>query len=210
MAGFRTPAAAIERLRWKPSTYMAHENGQNGIRPEPAVEYAKAYNVEPGWILTGVGTGPRKTDSPVAAIPATSIGTERHTDKIRVLGMAECGPDGWALWNGEVVDMVERPANLAGVPNAYAVFITGDSMEPRYLPGEIAFIHPGKPVTPGAFVLVQMNPKNGETVPRAFLKRLVRRSGSKVVVGQIHPEKTFDLKPSEILSMHRVVGSGEA
>lgn len=55
-AGFKSPAAAIEKFRWKPSTYMAHENGQNGIRPDPALEYAKAYGVEPGWILTVLGS----------------------------------------------------------------------------------------------------------------------------------------------------------
>src|SRR5512146_2185300 len=26
--------------------------------------------------------------------------------RLRVLGMAECGPDGWSLWNGDVIDTV--------------------------------------------------------------------------------------------------------
>lgn len=129
---------------------------------------------------------------------------------IRVLGMAECGTDGWSLWNGEVVDHVPRPANLAGAPNAYAVFVVGTSMEDRYHPGELAFIHPGKPVTPGSYVLVQMSPKEDGQPPRAILKRLVKRSGNKVVLEQLKPAKTFDLKADEIISMHRVVGSGEA
>jgi phage repressor protein C with HTH and peptisase S24 domain len=130
-------------------------------------------------------------------------------DKIQVLGMAECGPDGWALWNGDVVDWAERPSNLVGVPKAYAVFIVGESMEPRYHPSELAFIHPGKPILPGAYVLVQMHPPEDDPVPRAFLKRLVRRSGDKVVLEQYNPPKTFTLKAKEIKSMHRVVGSGE-
>lgn len=129
---------------------------------------------------------------------------------IEVRGMAECGPDGWSLWNGEVVDRVPRPPNLAGAPNAYAVFVVGTSMEDRYHPGELAYIHPGKPVTPGSYVLVQMLPKEEGADNRAILKRLVKRSGARVILEQLHPRKTFELKESEIVSIHRVVGSGEA
>jgi phage repressor protein C with HTH and peptisase S24 domain len=136
--------------------------------------------------------------------------TKGPDDLIRVLGMAECGNDGLSLWNGETVAMVLRPAQLAGVPNGYAVFIMGGSMHPRYEPGELAYIHPGKPVTPGAYVLVQMQPGPSEPMPRAFLKRLVKRSGDRVILEQFQPKKTFTLKAHEILSMHRVVGSGEA
>jgi hypothetical protein len=48
--------------------------------------------------------------------------------ELKVLGMAECGPDGWSLFNGEtVIEYVPRPANLRGVPDAYAVYISGTS-----------------------------------------------------------------------------------
>ena len=63
--------------------------------------------------------------------------------------MAQCGPDGWSLWNGDMIDIVPPPASLAGVPNAYAVYVVGASMEPRYYQGELVMIHPGKPVTAG-------------------------------------------------------------
>lgn len=132
------------------------------------------------------------------------------TDRIPVLGMAECGIDGWSLWNGEIVDWVPRPANLIGAQQAYAVFVVGSSMEPRYFPGEVVFIHPGRPVTLGAFVLVQIRPKEEGEAPRAVIKRLVKRSGAKWVLDQFSPARTFDVKSEEIVSIHRVVGSGEA
>ncbi len=78
--------------------------------------------------------------------PAEAPGNSYESnDRLKVLGMAECGPDGWSLWNGDVIDMVDRPANLRGVPGAYAVYVVGASMEPRYHPGELVHIHPGKP-----------------------------------------------------------------
>ena len=146
---------------------------------------------------------PRAPDAPV------SRNTYETHDRLKVLGMAECGPDGWSLWNGDVIDMVDRPANLRGVPGAYAVYVVGASMEPRYHPGELVHIHPGKPLTIGAYVLVQRRPKDGDT-PAAVIKRLIKRTGSKIVLEQFNPHKTFEIRADDIVSIHRVVGSGEA
>ncbi|HXR94313.1 MAG TPA: hypothetical protein VN718_00435 [Rhizomicrobium sp.] len=64
----------------------------------------------------------------------------------------------------------------------------------------------------GAYVLVQVKPKAADAgeAPRAVVKRLVRRSATRVTLEQFNPKKTIELKTSDILSMHRVVGSGEA
>lgn len=130
-------------------------------------------------------------------------------DRLPVLGMAECGPDGWSLWNGDVIDTIPKPSGLAGAPGAYAVYVVGNSMEPRYYPGEVAHIHPGRPVTIGSFVLVQKKPKAPGEPPLAVIKRLARRSATKIVLEQFNPPKTFDVKLDEVVSIHKVVGSGE-
>ena len=221
-AGFKSASDAAQRFRWRASTYMAHENGQNGIRTEPALAYARAFGVDPGWLMTGIGkeleksTGKNSTAKNTRArethaAPASAIYSgERWPRDLRVLGMAECGPDGWSLWNGEVIEMTSRPPNLAGAMLAYAVYVVGDSMEPRYHSGELVYVHPGRPVDVGAYVLVQVKPKEDGDAPRAVVKRLVRRSATKVTLEQFNPKKTIELKSSDILSMHRVVGSGEA
>jgi phage repressor protein C with HTH and peptisase S24 domain len=54
-AGFETAADAVQRFGWKQSTYLAHENGQNGLRPETARIYAKAFRASAAWLLTGEG-----------------------------------------------------------------------------------------------------------------------------------------------------------
>jgi phage repressor protein C with HTH and peptisase S24 domain len=146
---------------------------------------------------------------PAAGAPAPRNIYESN-DRLKVLGMAECGPDGWSLWNGDVIDMVDRPANLRGVPGAYAVYVVGASMEPRYYQGELVMIHPGKPVTGGAFVLVQRRPRNDGDTPLAVVKRLVKRTATKTVLEQFNPGRTFEIRNDDIVSIHRVVGSGEA
>lgn len=55
--GFPTAAAAVAKFGWKSSTYLAHENGQNGVPADAAVTYGQAFKVDPGWLLTGHGKG---------------------------------------------------------------------------------------------------------------------------------------------------------
>ena len=42
-----------------------------------------------------------------------------------------------------------------------------------------------------------------------MIKRLVKRTGSKIVLEQFNPPRTFEIKAADIVSIHRVVGSGE-
>jgi phage repressor protein C with HTH and peptisase S24 domain len=130
-------------------------------------------------------------------------------DKIPVLGAGQGGSEGWFPWNGEIVDYVSRPPHLAGATQAYAVYVVGSSMEPRYYAGELVHIHPGKPVTNGAFVLVQVRPENEGEAPRAFMKRLLRRTATKITLEQFNPPKEIEIKAAEVISIHRIVGSAE-
>lgn len=131
-------------------------------------------------------------------------------DLLRVIGMGHGGLDGWSPWNGEIVQYIQRPDNLRGVPNAYAVFVTGTSVSPRYEPGEVIHVHPGRPVLPGAWVLVQRRPRHEGEPPLAIIKRLVRRSATKITLEQLTPPKRFDVPADDIVSIHRIVGSSEA
>ena len=180
-------------------TYQAIQQLENGGGSRHLVGIARALGVTAEWLQDGVGPSPAKA---VAARPGSA-------DKLKVLGMAECGADGWSLWNGDVIDLIERPAALVGVPNAYAVYVVGASMEPRYHPGEVVHIHPGRPVDVGAYVLVQRRGKAGEA-PLAVIKRLVKRTGTRTVLEQFNPARTFEIRNDDIVSIHRVVGSGEA
>jgi hypothetical protein len=52
-AGFPTATSAIDHFNWKPSSYRAHENGQNNFKVDDAVKYGKAYGVTAAWLLIG-------------------------------------------------------------------------------------------------------------------------------------------------------------
>ena len=183
-------------------TYQAIQQLEAGGGTKHLVPIAKALGVTAEWLQDGGGN--------ISPPARSSTSRAAAADRLQVLGMAECGPDGWSLWNGDVIDMIARPANLAGVPGVYAVYVVGASMEPRYHPGELVHIHPGKPLTVGAYVLVQRRPRNDGEPPLAVIKRLAKRSGAKIVLEQFNPPKSFEIKTDDIVSIHRVVGSGEA
>ena len=182
-------------------TYQAIQQLEAGGGTKHLVAIARALGVSAEWLQDGTGPALSGKLTPSRASLA---------EKLKVLGMAECGADGWSLWNGDCVDMVDRPASLAGVANAYGVYVVGTSMEPRYYPGELVLTHPGKPVTLGAFVLVQRRSRHDGEPPLAVIKRLVKRTASKITLEQFNPAKSFDIKSDDIVSIHRVVGSGEA
>jgi len=82
-------------------------------------------------------------------------------------------------------------------------------MVPRYFPGELIYVHPGKPVTIGSFVLVQARARATGEPPRAVIKRLAKRSPTKLVLEQFNPPRSFDVQLKDVLSVHRIMGSGE-
>jgi phage repressor protein C with HTH and peptisase S24 domain len=189
---------------------VQHLTSGRNTTSKSLVPIARALDVSVEWLTTGEG-GSFVVKGGSANLRATKAARDnaRDAERVPVLGMAECGPDGWSLWNGDIIDTIPRPLNLAGAPKAYAVYIVGDSMEPRYYSGELAHVHPGKPVTIGAFVLVQIRPDHDGDTPKAVVKRLIKRSATKITLEQYNPAKKFDIKSDDIVSIHRVVGSGE-
>jgi phage repressor protein C with HTH and peptisase S24 domain len=125
-----------------------------------------------------------------------------------VRGIALGGSGGEFTFNGTDIDIVRRPLALVGVDNAFAVYVAGDSMAPRFEPGELLFIHPGRPPKPGDDVLVELYGKDGD--PGAcYLKRLVRRGGGKAVLAQFNPPREIRIDLDKIRAIHKVLTRAE-
>jgi phage repressor protein C with HTH and peptisase S24 domain len=129
---------------------------------------------------------------------------------LRVLGLGAAGKDGAYEFNGQTVDFLERPAKLAHAPDAYAIFNRGSSMEPRYFEDEALYVHPGRAITKGCFVVVQLQPENDGDTPRALVKQFLRQDDAKIVLHQFNPEKDIEIARKRVLSLHRIVQNGEA
>lgn len=162
--------------------------------------------------LLGVEPNQLRSDPPTQALvkqqPYVKLPPIDPRDKIPVMGIGEGGRGGWSIWNGEIVDRIPRPASLENCPNGYAVYVVGSSMEPRYYAGEAIYVHPGRPVTVGSFVLVQLRPLADGEPPAALIKRLVKKTGVKYILEQFNPPQNFDIPIGDVVSIHKIVGSG--
>ena len=125
--------------------------------------------------------------------------------RLNVLGSAAGGALGEFVMNGQVVDTVLCPPELETVPDAYAVYVVGDSMEPRYYAGELVFVHPNKGYKRHDFVVVQMN-VDGEDAPHGFIKQFVSLSPTTLTLCQFNPRKEIEFSRKKLISIHRIVG----
>jgi phage repressor protein C with HTH and peptisase S24 domain len=102
---------------------------------------------------------------------------------------------------------------MEGMNKAYALFVVGSSMEPRYRPGEPVFIDPIRPPQIGDDVVIQLFRRNedgdGEVVA-ALVKTLRRRTAHFVELEQYEPRLTFKVPNSQIAYLHRIISMREA
>tara|TARA_R110000868_G_scaffold40447_3_gene139529 strand:+ start:3069 stop:3782 length:714 start_codon:yes stop_codon:yes gene_type:complete len=126
--------------------------------------------------------------------------------RIPVMGQAVAGDDGRFLFNGDVIDWVPAPPALAGVPNAYAVYVSGVSMEPRFRQGETVWIHPSKPPKPGDSVVVQIAAERDGEAPAGYIKQFEGWTGDALNLSQHNPAKALTFDRDRVLSVHTVVG----
>jgi phage repressor protein C with HTH and peptisase S24 domain len=120
------------------------------------------------------------------------------------LGASVGGDDGDFTFNGQVIGYVRRPPGIATLNDVFAVHVIGDSMEPRFEPGDMIYCSTRTPV-PGDDIVIEMFPAEGETVGKAFIKRLVRRTKSEIVCRQYNPARELVFSPYEVKSVFRVI-----
>jgi phage repressor protein C with HTH and peptisase S24 domain/DNA-binding XRE family transcriptional regulator len=126
---------------------------------------------------------------------------------VPVWGQAVGGSDGVYEFNGEELGWEMRPPILAGVKNAYAVYVDGESMFPRYKPGETVWINPNLPAAKGADVIVQLYPDDPNDPPRGFIKEFLGWTPNHLRLHQWNPAKEITFPRSMVKSVHTIVYS---
>lgn len=100
------------------------------------------------------------------------------------------------------VDWVIRHPAQTGIKNAFAVYVFSDDMKPRYFPGELVYIHPGRPPETGRDCLIKM--KSGQ----AHLRRYIDRNGNSLHMRQFNPPQDDILHVDDIEEIYSVIGRG--
>lgn len=142
---------------------------------------------------------------PANAVIISQNVTSEH--KIPVYGSAVGGVDGEFAMNGGILYEVVAPPVLNNVAGAYAVQISGESMEPRYFDGEVVFVNPHKRVVKGDFVIAQVRVEE-HGPPLAFVKRFVRHNAVELVLEQYNPAKEIRFPHELVESVHFITMGG--
>jgi transcriptional regulator with XRE-family HTH domain len=90
-AGFSSARSAAQRHGWKESTYAAHENGQNKLKPDVAIEYAKAFNTTADWLMFGQKPALGSIDSLLADLPDDIAGALSNEFKVMIRAVKVVG-----------------------------------------------------------------------------------------------------------------------
>ncbi|MDD3445133.1 MAG: S24 family peptidase [Zavarzinia sp.] len=142
--------------------------------------------------------------APLAAHPwAMDPGGQPARD-LPVCGAARGGANALFVDQGQALEHVFRPAQLAGVANAFAVYAVGDSMEPKFQAGDLLFINPNLPPVRGCFVVVEVGDHE------AYVKQFLRQSDHELWLKEFTPEpREFPIDTRRVKAIYRIVGSWE-
>ena len=180
--------------------------GERQMKQLETVQIAALLGVTPEEVLRHAVEGPIQT--PPVETPRPSRGrppsAPSHTgDQIPIRSGGRGGTDQEMFLEDGPIGYTPRPASLSGVRSAYAIYMLGDSMEPRYEQGWLLHINPFKPPTRGRDVVVH---KQGQSV---LIKQFVGWDGDVLVLRQLNPPDTLRIPRSEVLECHLVVGTDQ-
>lgn len=164
---------------------------------------AREFNLDP-YTLDPLPEARETPNARMAHISSAALPLNNDMPQdVPVLGNGTGGADG-AMNFGDPIDYIRRPPPLARSRDLYGVYVSGDSMEPRYFSGELLFVAPHRPVSIGDHVIVQCLNGNGEGAELvAFVKVVTGRKGNGWTFGQYNPEGPW-VAPGPVKTVHRI------
>ncbi|MGH7087797.1 MAG: LexA family transcriptional regulator [Stellaceae bacterium] len=201
-------ADLARHLRLAPSAVSRMLKGDRQMKQLETVQIAAFLGVTPEEVLR------HSVDSPVPAPsgdaprpgrgrPPAVSGTLHSGDRIPIRSGGRGGTDQEMFLEDGPIGYTPRPASLAGVRAAYAIYMVGDSMEPRYEQGWLLHVNPFKPPTRGRDVVVH---KHGQIV---LIKQFVGWERDTLVLRQLNPPDTLRIPREKVVECHLVVGADQ-
>ena len=137
---------------------------------------------------------------------ASSAGARSLSRRVPLIGLAQAGGAGYFDDGGYPVggswDEVSLP-EIADA-NAYALEISGESMEPVFRDGDLVIVSPSAPIRRGDRVVLRT------IAGEVMAKQLARRSARRIDLKSLNPDHadySFDL--TEVAWMHRIVWASQ-
>lgn len=157
-----------------------------GVFPsEWTVKLSTGYNLNPAWLLTG--QGPMKIGTVHQAethdrLTSNIAAGPEITRSVPLISSVQAG-----IWTG-IVDNLQPgdaeewvPVTKAVSKNAFALRVSGTSMEPDYREGDIIVVDPDASAHSGSMVVVRLNGDNEATFKKLAI------DGSRIYLEPLNP-----------------------
>ncbi len=126
-----------------------------------------------------------------------------------VFGTAAAGEEQGAfqISSGGPIDYVFRPMSLQHNQDAFAIYVEGASMEPKFEAGDLIFIDSHRAPRIYDYVVIELQNEQGER--EAFIKRYLGQKEGHVICLQYNPHKERHYPLEKIIKLHRVFTNNE-
>jgi phage repressor protein C with HTH and peptisase S24 domain len=207
----KTQSGLAKALGRAPSAVTALLKGERELKArEVAVVAAYLEVLPPGAVPSDEQPGPNALVPEEQ--PNVDLGDFRGPRNVRVLGTTLGGneDEGDFRFNGETIEFAPRPPGIpAHREDIYAIYVTGQSMEPKYEEGERVYVDPKRNPVRGDYVVIELHPEVDGEPGQCFIKRLVDRNSERYLVKQFNPEKELTFPRNRVKACHRVIPYAE-
>ncbi|WP_313901146.1 helix-turn-helix domain-containing protein [Methylobacterium sp. J-092] len=194
--------------------FIKLERGERGLTERTIGLAAKAFEVSRAVVMGDTNTvdpAPALPEpaEPNASIPAQPVGLKSSTfmgpRNVPVYGTGSGGSGGDFRFNGQTIDHAPRPPALESRRDVYVVYVVGNSVSPKYEDGDPIYVDPHRRPQPRDYVLVELKGTAEHEPGDAYVKRLVRRTATKLIVEQHEPPKELTFDEARVARVHRVI-----
>lgn len=149
--------------------------------------------------LMGSSAAPRAPMPPAGALPydVPVMGTAAGSH-IRGAFQLTPGP----------VDIVRRPPALMGARDLYALYVEGTSMEPRFHPGDLIYVHPRKPPRVNDPVVVQCFDGSDDEIA-AMVGIFLKWTPTHLHIAKYNPQSEVQILRETVKAVHKVLSTNE-
>jgi phage repressor protein C with HTH and peptisase S24 domain len=128
---------------------------------------------------------------------------------VRGTALGGSGEDGDFQFTSDVnLGHEPRQPGIMGRKGIYVVYVQNDSMDPKFEPGDRLYVDPHRPPRPMDYVVIELHGDEGES-GRGYIKRLLRKTPTRVIVEQFNPRKEIEFETDEVKAIHRVIPHDE-
>ncbi|MGD9614218.1 MAG: helix-turn-helix transcriptional regulator [Alphaproteobacteria bacterium] len=207
-----TQADLARHLRLAPSAVSRMMKGERQMKLLEAVQVADFLGVSQEEVLRHAGAAvdpPSRSEPPRRGRPPRQMPPRPMTpglppsgrgDMIPIRSAARGGGEQEMFLGDGPIGYTPRPTNLAGVRDAYAIYMIGDSMEPRYEQGWLLHVNPFKPPIRGRDIVLY------KTNDAVLIKQFVRWDSEALILRQLNPPLELRIPREEVRDCHLVVG----